>query len=220
MIKDEIQLLSNECCIVFDFGCYFPYSNFEVLTFDFSLGKKEFKDYKINHRYVNKGYQTISKQYGRKVSKIGYPYVMKLTEQSTMLLYLRVGIEKQYLTHVFQIRTSMTKEKPICGLSLRYLFDKNEFFFMSDEKAENVGWYQHVWRNHKTKDGIKGDNDIQLNVPYWYQLVWQNHKTEDGVEGNNDIQLNVPSYVSDYSHLLFYDTIIEPCPVALPNLLL
>lgn len=34
----EIQLADDECCLVFDFGCYFPYSNTEDLIFDFSLG--------------------------------------------------------------------------------------------------------------------------------------------------------------------------------------
>ena len=38
LVKDEIQLADDECCIVFDFGCYFPYSNFEVLNFNFTLG--------------------------------------------------------------------------------------------------------------------------------------------------------------------------------------
>lgn len=80
LIKDEIQLAEDECCIVFDFGCYFPYSNPEVLVFDFSLGMETIKDYKLNKRYSNKCYQTISRKYGRKVSKVGYPYVMKINE--------------------------------------------------------------------------------------------------------------------------------------------
>lgn len=79
----------------------FPYSNSNGLTFDFSLGMEEFKDYKINNRYSNKYYQTISRKYRRKVSKIGYPYVMKLNEQAPMLLTLKIGIEDKYITLVF-----------------------------------------------------------------------------------------------------------------------
>ena len=113
LIKNEIQLADDECCIVFDFGCYFPYANSEVLTFDFALGMEEFNDYKINHRYPNKQHQTISKKYGRKVSKLGYPYIMKLSEQHPMLLCLKVGIKEQYITMIFPLQTNMTKDKPI-----------------------------------------------------------------------------------------------------------
>jgi len=156
IVKNEIQLLDNECCIVFDFGCYFPYSNFGVLTFAFSLGIKEFDDYKINHRYPNKKYQTISKKYGRKVSKIGYPYIMKLYEQSPMLLCLKVGINKQYITMIFPLQTNLTKEKPICELSLRYNFDKSEFDFMSR---------RNIWTNHEIKIERNGCNNVLLSTP-------------------------------------------------------
>lgn len=189
--KDEIRLLNNECCIVFDFGCYFPYSNFEVLTFNFSLGLEEFDDCKINHRYPNKNYHTISRKYGRKVSKLGYPCIMKLDEQSSMLLYLKVGINKQCLATVFPLQTNMTKDKPVCGLSLRYNFDKNEFYFMSHEKA-NQCWHQHVWRNYEVENW-KGYNDTLLSPPH-------------GINGN--------------SYTLLYSNTISPCPVALPDLLL
>ena len=186
LIKDEINLADDECCIVFDFGCYFPYSNTDILTFGFSLGAEEIHDYKINHRYPNKYYQTISKRCGRKISKLGYPYVMKLSDQTTtpitMLLCLKVGIiDEQYITAVFPLQTSLTKEKPICGLSLRYYFDKSRFCFTSYEKAEN-GWHQHNWRNYEAENDIRCDTDILLNAPH---------------------------RVSDEGYMLLYDNIIE-----------
>lgn len=190
LIKNEVQLTDSECCIVFDFGCYFPYSNFEILTFDFSLGMEEFDDIKMNHRYPNKHYQTISKKYGRKVSKIGYPYIMKLDEQSLMLLCLKVGINKQYITTVFPLQTNMTKDRPICGLSLSYNFDKCEFDFMSHEKAED-GWHHHTWRNYEV---------------------------ESDRIGNNNVLLNPPRKIEDDSYTLIYDNIIEPYPATLSDL--
>ena len=33
LLKNEIQLAKDECCVIFDFGCYFPYKNTEDLTF-------------------------------------------------------------------------------------------------------------------------------------------------------------------------------------------
>lgn len=192
LVKDEIQLADDECCIVFDFGCYFPYSNFEVLNFNFTLGMETIDDCKINHRYPNKSYQTISKKYGRKISKIGYPYIMKLKEQSPMLLCLKVGINEECLTLVFPIQTNMTKDEPICGLSLHYFFDKSEFYFMSYEKAKDCGGYQHIWRNYESKDKINNDNEILLNNP---------HRAGD-------------------SYTLIYDNVIEPYPQALSDFML
>lgn len=192
--KNEIQLLDDECCLVFDFGCYFPYSNFEILTFNFSLGLEEFDDYKINHRYPNKSYQTISKKYGRKVSKIGYPYIMKLDEQSPMLLCLKVGIDKQYVTMIFLVQTNMTKDRPVSGLSLRFDFDKSEFHFTSYEKAESCRVYHpHIWRNHE----MEGDR-----------------------KSYNDILLSSPCKVGGDSCMLIYNNIIEPCSATLSDLLL
>jgi hypothetical protein len=193
LIKDEIRFTDSECCIIFDFGCYFPYSNIEILTFDFSLGMEEFDDYKINHRYPNKGYQTISKKYGRKVSKVGYPYIMKLDEQSPILLCLKVGIKKQYITMIFPLQTNMTKDKPTCALSFQYDFVKSEFYFISHEKAENQCWYHHIWRNYEVESDKKSDSDVLLNTP---------------------------CKVGDDSYTFLYDNIIEPCPATLSDLML
>ncbi|WOC32348.1 MULTISPECIES: hypothetical protein [Caproicibacterium] len=186
-------MAKDECCIVFDLGCYFPYRNSDVLTFNFTLGMEEFDDYKINHRYPNKSYQTISRKYGRKVSKMGYPYIMKLNEQLPMLLCIKVGINDKYVALVFPVQTSMTASKPICALSLRYMFDKNEFYFKSHEKAEGGGYYQHIWKNYELEKEVNNDNEILLNNP---------------------------CKIDNSSNTLIYDDIIKPCSSLLQDILL
>lgn len=158
-IKNEIHLTEDECCIIFDFGCYFPYSDFDTLTFNFSLGMDIFVDYKINHRYPNKNYQTITKIYGRRVSRLGYPYIMKLNEQTLMLLCLNVGIKECWnINLIFPLQTNMTKDKPICELSLRYLFDEGQFYFSSREKTN-----RRYWANYELNSD--NYNYILLNTP-------------------------------------------------------
>lgn len=195
IIENEIKLADDECCIVFDFGCYFPYANPEILTFEFSLGMKQFDDCKMNHRYPNKNYQTISKKCGHKVSKLGYPYIMKLSEQSQSptLLTIKVGVEDQYITMIFPLQTKMTRENPVCGLSFKYNFDKSDIIFVSYEKGKNNGWISHRWMNFE-----------------------MNEKTKR----NNDIVLNTPCIESQENNTIIYDTVIEPCPVPLTDLLL
>ena len=172
LFENEIQLAEDECCIIFDFACYFPYANVEVLEFGFSFGQVEHNDFKLNHRYPNKNYQTISKKYGRQLSKMGYPVVMKLSEQSPVRLVLKVGFHDNWQTTlIFPLLTNMTKERPVCALSLHFNFDwrtkekLGKFSFISYEKDEN-GWLQHRWRNYDIEDDVPAiPNDIIFETP-------------------------------------------------------
>lgn len=188
LIEEEIQLAENECCIVFDFGCLFPYSNVEILKFEFQLGLESFDDYKMNHRYQNKGYQTISKKNGRKVSELGYPYVFNLSEQSLMLLVLKVGFKEKYITLVFPLETKMTKEKPVCVLSMHYIFDDNKFIFTSNEKAKDGEWYCHRW--------LSEPNDIISKMD----------------------RVLVAPIVSNHSDTLMYQDVITPYALTIEDL--
>lgn len=110
-------------CVVFDFGIINPLDN---LDFSFSLGMEDITDIKLNRRYPNKIYRTISRKYGRKLSKVGYPYMIKLKEKmnETWLLVVRVG-EKgtdNYLEMVFPLEVHLSKEKPI--LYIQFLIDE------------------------------------------------------------------------------------------------
>lgn len=192
LIENEVKIAEDEGCIIFDFGCYFPYENFEILTFGFSLGMEEFEDYKINHRYPNKSYQTISKKYGRKISKIGYPYILKLNEQVPFLLCLKIGIKERCITLIFPIQTSLSKDKPFCGLSLHFNFDKSEFDFTTYEKIKKGVWTRHVWSNYESEN----------------------------IGSSNVIILSCPHRVDENSDTLIYNDIIKPSPSALLDLML
>ena len=171
-IRNEIDLKEDECCIVFDLGCYFPYVEKKLLMFDFSLGEETFDDYKKNHRYPNKQYVTISKRYGKKVSKVGYPYILKLKEQHPMLLCVKVGLNdnnenNQYISLVFPIETKMTKENPLCELSLHYNFTNAKISIYSEEEIETGCYCLHRWLSEESEN------------PYESDIILQGHKIED-----------------------------------------
>lgn len=128
-LQEEIQ--KGKGCIVFDFGCYFPYMDVENLTFRFSLGEEELSNQKLNHRYINKNYQTISKKNGRRVCKIGYPYYVNLDDKSkdVLLLCIEVGFWEEVIRLVFPISLNLKKENPVCGLVLHYNFEDATFVF-------------------------------------------------------------------------------------------
>lgn len=165
-ISDEIK--NGKGCVIFDFGCFFPYKN--NLIFDFSLGLEKFSDKKLNHRYPNKAYHTISKKYGKKVSKIGYPYFFDFDETApnfnTWLLSLTVGMDsvENAVQLIFPLILNVTKEKPVCALSLRYNFIEQTFTFQTHKPSDDgIGWTSCYWTND---DKFKyDDNVVRFDIP-------------------------------------------------------
>lgn len=158
------KLSEGRGCIVFDFGCYFPYSNQDILTFNFKIGEEKLEQYKCNHRYPNNGYVTISKKSGKKISKLGYPYFMDLGEEQPMLLEIEIGIRDNTLHLTFPLNVKLTKDKPVCSLALQFNFDEMSFNFISYNKGD-VGWQRTVWSSHE----VEGENVIVMNTPTWLE---------------------------------------------------
>ena len=192
MIFSEIgeKISEGKGCIVFDFGCYFPYSNQDILTFNFKLGKEKLEQYKCNHRYPNNGYVTISKKMGRKVSKLGYPYFVDLDEEHIMLLEIEVGIRKNTVHLIFPIIVTLTKDEPICSLTLHFNFAEGSFKFTSGYKCKDGGWQRMVWTNRE----------------------------EDG-DGKNVIFMDDPTPIEDTFTVLYHNVII-PYPQTVENLMI
>lgn len=151
---DEIgeDMLKATGCIIFDLSCYFPYSNQEILTFNFKLGEEKLEPYKHNHRFPNKGYVTISKKTGRRVSKLGYPAFVEFDKEQIILLGIEAGIRDNTINLVFPVQVTLTKEKPVCALTLRFHFDESNFEIISPYRAENGGYRKTIWTNHEIDD--------------------------------------------------------------------
>ena len=66
-LGDEVTY-NHKGCIVFDCIVYLPFENISDSIFQFSFGIDgyPFMDCKLNHRYTNKEYYTISRKYGRR----------------------------------------------------------------------------------------------------------------------------------------------------------
>lgn len=183
-MRDEIinelsaEIKDGKGCIVFDLGCYFPYSNWKnVLSFKFKLGEEELEPYVLNHRYPNHGYATISKKSGRKLSKIGYPYFLELNMIHHILLTIEIGIQDQTMRLIFPVEVTLSQDKPVCGLTFHFNFknsDNPEFTFYSYKKAEDTGWYQYTWSNKEEKE--PNERDIIMEQPTFadeYTLIYK-----------------------------------------------
>lgn len=134
----------NKYILILDFSVNFPYANWEDLVFDFGLGTEEYPDKKINHRYPNRDYHTISKTYGKKCSKVGYPIVFERDElskkkESLSILKVKIGMKDSVSTLLFPLSVDFSKGQIatvqfILGLEEP---DKPKMIFNSMECSEN-----------------------------------------------------------------------------------
>lgn len=168
-LQEEIQ--NGKGCIVFDFGCCLPPIDADWI-FRFSFGKEIIGEevapsQKLNHRYPNKNYITISKKNGRKISKIGYPFYVDLQDNdintNAWCLKIEVGfkigvgfrVDEYILTLFFPIKLHLTEENPVCGLTFHYFFEKGDFIFYTRKCGENG------IEEHRYGDDIFGTKDVQ-----------------------------------------------------------
>lgn len=140
------KLPEGKGCINFDFACLFPYDNQDVLTFEFGLGE-EIGSQKHNHRYPNRNYVTISKKLGRKVSKIGFPFLVDLNDEQLMNLWIKIGIEGKAVKLIFPVKITLTKDEPVATLEGHFNFDKSRFTFTTYKPASDGRWQQIIWTN-------------------------------------------------------------------------
>ena len=130
----------------FDIACYFPYRNQDIISIDFGLfsddfldpGKWDdvtdrfFLDTKLNHRYPNKNYVTLSKRTGRKVSKTGYPVVDTIEKlNSYRYLIMRFSIWDEVGGFLFPIKIELSEQKPIGNLSFQMGVDDDTITFVN-----------------------------------------------------------------------------------------
>lgn len=114
---------------------------------------KELDDCKLNHRYPNGLYTTISKKTGRRVSKIGYPYFVE-PENFKKKMELQLDIEfvrgenkvLDKTTLILPIQLNLDADNPVCGLSLHYQFWKTDVVkIWSYQSCEDGGWKPSIW---------------------------------------------------------------------------
>lgn len=200
-IPVEIQdrLDGNTGCIVFDCAVM-NLGPFDI-DFKIQMGMEILPDQIINHRYPNKRYYTLVKKTGRKLSKIGYPYFFNLTEkQSRICLFsikinfsAKIGEIKQSVQMVFPLQLNMTKEKPVCGLMLRYI-PKDGTVYLESYYKDGIGYKNCLWVNKDEDTYKRRCNDFVLL-----------HGTVD--------------YIEDKNEMVIYGNIIEPFPSTLDELL-
>lgn len=82
VLDREIVYGEDECILILDIAYYGVIENVNYLPtrLNFLLNDRQYNDFKVNHRYPNDSYLTITKTYGKYVSRLGYPVVLKLEE--------------------------------------------------------------------------------------------------------------------------------------------
>lgn len=163
VIKEELECEVNagKGCIVIDIGCIYNSYDRELrslcildnMVLRLLVDGKELDDCKLNHRYPNGLYTTISKKTGRRVSKIGYPYFVE-PENFKKKMELQLDIEfvrgenkvLDKTTLILPIQLNLDADNPVCGLSLHYQFGKTDVVkIWSYQSCEDGGWKPSIW---------------------------------------------------------------------------
>ena len=149
-VSDYVEELQPELenglgCIIFNLACYFPYEEQDLLRLSFKVGLFEPTDFKLNHRYPNHRYVTLSKKTGRKLSKMGYSFFCKLGED-TILFMVKVGLNdsNEEISMVFPLRVNLSKEKPVSALTFHFNFESS-CIDIHTTKRDGCGWLSTQW---------------------------------------------------------------------------
>lgn len=156
-LGDEVTY-NHKGCIVFDSIVYLPFENICDSNFQFSFGIDgyPFMDCKLNHRYPNKEYYTISRKYGRRLSKIGYPYFLDLQDgKQKLLISIHYSLLDTLINIKFPIEINLTEMNPVCGLGIRYIPENGELILTSNERTDDGSWMTYRWRGIMNENGDK-----------------------------------------------------------------
>ena len=171
-IEDELHddvIKNHKGCLLLDAGIIYSWANIPnnpVIFFSIDIDGNPLQDVKLNHRYPNKGYYTISRKYGRRVSQIGYPYYVDLNnELQKFMMTIHAGIGEDVVHLNIPVQVLLTQEKPVCGLSIRCLHENRECVFRSccRNKNNNEEWLVNSW--HAIKPGHQisfGDSESTI----------------------------------------------------------
>lgn len=193
----ENEVVNNhKGCLVLNSMVYFPFKNTPECNFQFSVdvNHHHFDDFKLNHRFPNKGYYTISKRYGRRLSKIGYPYFFDIKNgPQKFLISIHVSVFEDKMNIVFPVEINVTEDNPVCGLEVRFMFQKGEFILQTYARHDDGGWESFRWYGYMNQDEIDELDNVKVM----------------GSPG-----LNVETKT------LFFDTVVKPVPQKLEDLLI
>lgn len=171
-ITEQKQLNDNKGFVIFDFS-YYSKDMFDVCPylFKFSIGTNECNDIKVNQRFSNKYYWTISKKYGRKLSKVGYPYAVDLDKENIMMLSINIGTKDNSLIMVlkFPLKILLTTNNPYSYLQFILNLDAGDFRFKTLKKSDiSTGYDPIIWSNREN-DGK------QYKHEYYYHITEAQH---------------------------------------------
>lgn len=230
---------SNLGALNLNIGIHFPWIGQEDLSVNFALltdkqmfdleGKIDFeesgfKDIKLNHRYPNHNWVTVSKKKGRSVCKLGYP-VIELVETLNDYKWLAIWCtfasttsveECLRWTYCFNISAELSKEKPICELEvffdlrkMCYTLETHEPFIAEDgtklKRAHryttgNIDW--HLMGNIED-DAFEDGEKLTLKDGSVLLLPFVGIELENGGEATlYDQEIALPAQtIDDYFYL-------------------
>lgn len=119
----------------------------DFATFDEYCNEANYgKDIKMNHRFLNSQYHTLSQKAGRKLSKIGYSFVDSIESLNKKhLLCARIENKSGVVIYMIPIQISLTKDLPVGSCELWISSHKWNKIRINTYYQENNGWSNYLY---------------------------------------------------------------------------
>ena len=136
---------------------------------DINYSEKEVTDDSImNHRYPNKGYLTLSKRNGKKVSKSGYA-VVDTIDALNQYQYISITVKNgcSVKIHIMPMSVKLTKSKPFSRVSVRIMQESessSDIITVSTYKLDGKGWKEKIYCNPKDILSVSNANTGSLTL--------------------------------------------------------
>ncbi len=195
----------NNGCLVIDYSCYFPYANQEDVKLGLKINGEGVGDCKLNHRYPNKDYVTLSKTYGKKVCSHGYPIIIPFNQKGKKIdITIAMTIGKGKTTEIeFPVVMWPTEEKP--HSLLRIVWSINE------EEKNGGSFYMESSGNSMRPDGKES-----LDERIWAPKINDHIQTAMDLLGDcvhyTELFFGKKKIIENGEHYLLEET-IYPVPV-------
>ena len=211
VLDREIVYGEDECILILDIAYYGVIENVNYLPtrLNFLVNDRQYNDFKLNHRYPNDSYLTITKTYGKYVSRLGYPVVLKLEEAKkpvkiTLQIYSTKD-DEEFLSLQINLYLQMycDQDHRIGDMVIKHFYDPNilklcaypnlevdlypsDYTFFSTEEMRYLKGEIEEIENPETLDGTvwffdKQDNLYAFNTHCKLERrqVWTTYEDKD-----------------------------------------
>lgn len=158
-LREEIQLAEGEGCIIFNIGYQLSPQETD-LQISFCLGMED--EQKCEHLPLIKGHEVAVKNYGDKLSTVGYPYKVKLDESNLSIVTIHFDTKRNgipgRLSFSFGINGMLSEKEPLANVTVLLNYTCFTVFSIKNYDQERI--YLRKMSTYRDAKDAPGHDEI------------------------------------------------------------